>query len=124
MIIEKRGTQRQNETAKLLADEGCDIEMLPEDETNTYGLKEKSKPDYLIEGEVYDCYSPSTGNMNTIRKEISGKTKEQAPNIVMNLDDSPLSIEQLVDNLKGNKITRLKKLIVIKDGKVVVVDFS
>ena len=63
-----RGLTRQNETADLFSREGYNVQMLEEiDGGNGYGLKPNSNPDYLIEGEAFDCYSPEA---NTSIKNI------------------------------------------------------
>ena len=51
--------QGQNEAADFLAMKGFNIEMLPnKNGGNGYGIKATSNPDYLIEGKVFDCYTP------------------------------------------------------------------
>jgi len=121
---QKRGLRRQNESADLLAREGYDIEMLPDvPGGNGYGVKKTSNPDYLVGDKVFDCYSPETANPNKVAKEVANKTREQAPNIVLNLDDYPGNVDELlgVINRKASPagdLKRLEQLITIKDGKI------
>ncbi len=78
------------------------------------------EPDYKIEGEYFDCYSPQTKNLDNVRDEISGKVKEgQADRIVLNLDDCPRTASEVADVLQRKPITGLKEILVVKDGQVV-----
>lgn len=118
----RRSIRRQNESADKLAEEGYDIEMLPENTNgNGYGVKSSSSPDYVIDGKVYDCYAPTTKSTNSIKKVIKVKTVDQAENIVLNLDDTLLNSEEVIKkvltegNLK-NDLKKLKKIIIIENG--------
>ncbi|WP_244908276.1 hypothetical protein [Paenibacillus campinasensis] len=54
---------------------------------NGRGIKKSSNPDFLIEGEVFDCYAPTIDtNVDNILRNIRTKTKTQAERIVINLD--------------------------------------
>ncbi|WP_440080564.1 hemagglutinin repeat-containing protein [Ralstonia pseudosolanacearum] len=59
-----RAVGRQNEAAKILADHGLDVEQLP----NTG--KSVANPDLKINGQVADVYSPTSGNLQTIRDTV------------------------------------------------------
>jgi filamentous hemagglutinin len=108
-----RSIDRQNEAAQILADHGLTVENLP----NTgKGVK---NPDLKINGQVADVYSPTSGNLQSIRDKVVEKTAEQAPNVVINLADSPLSISDVTQYLQRNPVGRANSVILIKDGRVV-----
>jgi len=112
--VRDRALRRENESADTLAENGYDVEQNPP-------RNERGKdPDYKIEGEYFDCYSPSTDKLDNIRDEVSGKVKEgQADRIVLNLDDCPRSMEEIRGVLERKPIKDLKEIIVIKGGKIV-----
>lgn len=110
---------RQNESADLLAKEGYDIEMLPEVKGgNGYGKKTTSNPDFLIDGEAFDCYSPDGSNIRNIWSTVEEKTNRQAERIILNLDDFKGSVSELHDQFRLWDITDLKELFIIKDGTI------
>ena len=109
-----RPLRRENESADTLAENGYDVEQNPP--SNEHG----KNPDYKIEGEYFDCYSPITGKLDNIRDEVSGKVKEgQADRIVLNLSDCPRSMDEIRDVFERKPVANLKEIIVIKDGEVV-----
>ena len=117
---------RQNESANLLASKGYDVTFLDEmKDGNGYGISKKSNPDFLIEEKVFDCYAPGAGtSTKTIIREIAHKTKEQAPNIVLNLDDYAGNVDELIDLLKRKAnpkgdLKRLDELKIIKNGTII-----
>ncbi|MGE7825758.1 hypothetical protein [Paenibacillus sp. NPDC093718] len=123
---DSHGIKKQNETADLLADQGYDIKMLDEiDGGNGYGKIEGSNPDFLVEGNVFDCYAPKPdGKVQSIVKEIAGKTKKQSGRIVLNLDDFPdEKVAEITETFlrKANPngdLKRLEELILVKDGRI------
>ncbi|WP_297430328.1 polymorphic toxin-type HINT domain-containing protein [Clostridium sp.] len=122
----ERGLKKQNETANLLAEEGYDITMLDEvNGGNGYGIKTTSNPDYIIENEVFDCYSPNPDtSIDNITRTITKKTKTQAERIVLNLDDYPAEeIQKVYDAIlrktnENGDLKNLKELLVVMDGKI------
>ncbi len=120
--------KKQNETADLFASEGYDIKMLDEVAGgNGYGIFEGSNPDFLIEGKVFDCYTPGrTTAVNTIIHEMSNKTKKQAPNIVLNLDLYEGNTGELLEIItrKANSngdLKRLEELWLVMNGNLMYV---
>ncbi len=120
------GYIRQNESADLLSQNGYKVEMLDEvPGGNGYGVKQTSNPDLLIENKVYDSYAPKAEtSTKTIVRELSGKTKNQTPNIVLNLDDYAGNVDELITVIKqkatpGGDLKRLEDLKIIKDGKII-----
>jgi hypothetical protein len=115
-----RPIDRQNEAADLLAAEGYDVKLLPENITdNPYGLKSGKFPDYLIDGVPFDCYSPDTLSVRNIWSVIADdKTINQAKRIILNLDDYKGSMDAIAIQFNQWKITTLDELLIIKDGKI------
>ncbi len=109
-----RSINRQNEAAQILADHGLDVNQLP----NTG--KPGPNPDLSINGQVADVYAPKSGNLQTIRDKVVEKTAEQAPNVVINLADSPLSASEVAQYLQRNPVGKANSVIIIKDGRVTV----
>ncbi|WP_232324281.1 hemagglutinin repeat-containing protein, partial [Variovorax sp. WDL1] len=115
-----RGITRQNEAAQTLSEHGLNVEQLP----NNSGATRMKQPDLKINGEVADVYSPNSGNVQSIWDAINKKANPaetrtyQAPNVVVNLADSPLSASEVAQFLQRNPVGGLRNLILIKDGKV------
>ncbi|MFY0564118.1 hypothetical protein ACN28E_09730 [Archangium lansingense] len=109
-----RSIDRENESARTLADNGYHVEQNPP--RNSYG----KYPDYRLNGEYADCYAPKTDNLKSILYNLAKKVNErQADRIALNLDDSPVTLEALKKELLGNPIPDLLQVIVIKGGKIV-----
>ena len=110
----KRSVELENEAADKLANAGYKVEQNPQ----VPGAK---NPDYRIEGEIFDGYSPHTSNASTVRNEIALKVSEgQADRIVLNLTDSNLTRFQLRQELAQFPIPGLKEIILIdKIGNIV-----
>jgi uncharacterized protein YukE len=108
-----RALRRENESADTLAENGYNVEQNPPKKPNG------KEPDYRIEGEYFDCYSPDTQKLDNIRNAISDKVStSQANRIVLNLDDSQRSTDEIADVLKRKPIQNLEQILVVRDGKV------
>jgi uncharacterized protein YukE len=108
-----RALRRENESADTLAENGYNVEQNPPKKPNG------KEPDYRIEGEYFDCYSPDTQKLDNIRNAISDKVStSQANRIVLNLDDSQRSADEIADVLKRKPIQNLEQILVVRDGKV------
>jgi hypothetical protein len=104
---------RENDSADVLARAGYKVEQNPV----VPGLKE---PDYRIEERIFDNYAPITGNPRNIWSEIQEKVEEeQADRIVLNLDDSPITLEALRQQLNDWPMPDLKEVIVLRGGRVI-----
>lgn len=118
-----RPIKRQNEAAQLFADKGYDIEMLPDSPNgNGYGLLDDSCPDYLINGQPFDCYSPDKNTpVRNIWRTVKGKTETQARRIVINFDDSNKSLTELINQFHtwDKDLSTLDELLVVKDGEII-----
>jgi hypothetical protein len=108
-----RSLTRENESARTLADAGFNIEQKPE----VPGLK---NPDYLIEGRIFDCCAPNTDNLRNIASRIMEKVEEgQTSRVVLNLDDTTATAEQVAAELKAWDRPGLVEVIAIKAGQIV-----
>ena len=120
-----RGLTRQNEAAETLAENGYKIEQKPQltntDRISNPWLDAKKKPDFKVEGEIFDAYTPSRGKSAiNIRGEIEAKVNEgQTRRIVLNMDDSTVNLNQLKKTIWEKPISELEQILVVKDGKVV-----
>ena len=78
-------------------------------------------PDYKIEGEFFDCYSPKTNNPRNIVDTVSGKVGTgQANRVVLNLADSDVPLDALKKQLADSPIQNLEELMALtKDGKLI-----
>ncbi|WP_309894411.1 hypothetical protein [Archangium sp.] len=109
-----KAIERENESARLLAENGYDVEQNPP--ANWKG----KKPDYKLNGEYADCYAPRTDNPRSILYTVAEKVNTgQARRIVLNLDDSQVRLDALRKQLLADPITELKEIIVIKDKKLI-----
>ncbi|MEU8815378.1 hypothetical protein [Actinoplanes sp. NPDC048796] len=109
-----RGLRRENESADILAQHGYDVEQNPPPKLNG------KEPDYRIEGEYFDNYAPETSNLDNIRTRLSYKVSEdQADRLVLNMDDTSATLDQVADMLRRKPIVDLKQVLVVKDGKVI-----
>jgi hypothetical protein len=110
-----RALKRQNESAKLLAENGYDIEQLQE--THKAGSKQ---PDYNIEGLRFDHYAPSNARARNITDTLQDKIdKGQAVRFIINMDDTPVTIEGLKEQLVNWKVEGLEEVILVRIGKVI-----
>ena len=91
---------------------------------NGYGLKPDKNPDFLIEGKVFDCYTPNkTTKADTIIRKIQQKTNEQAPNITLNLELYEGDMDELIDMIKRKAVPEgdlkhLEELWTIKNNEI------
>ncbi|HEX8819451.1 MAG TPA: hypothetical protein VF794_05965 [Archangium sp.] len=106
---------RENESARTLADNGYHVEQNPPPQPNG------TKPDYRINGRYYDCYAPSSQNPRNIAYNIQVQKVErgQASRIVLNLDDTSVTLDVMKKQFADWIIPRLEEVIGIKAGNVV-----
>lgn len=109
-----RSFTRQTESGDLLSKYGFDV-------THEPGAKPNGrKPDYLIDGTYWDCYAPTSDNARNIANKIGEKVAEgQADRIVLNMDDTAVSVQQMRDQLHQWHEAGLKEVIAVKDGRYV-----
>ncbi|WP_329728901.1 hypothetical protein [Archangium sp.] len=92
-----RGRIRENESARTLAEHGYDVEQNPPRRSNG------KEPDYKLNGEYADCYAPRTDKPLNILDTVASKVNDdQAARIVLNLDDSQVTLDALRKALLEN----------------------
>lgn len=111
---ERRGLTRENESADALANNGYTVKQNPPPKPNG------KDPDYLIEGEHFDCYAPSQNkSLKGIWDVVDGKVGSgQADRIVLNLDDWSGNIEDISAYLKQYPVKDLQEVLVVRGGQV------
>lgn len=120
----KRGITRQNEAAQVLAKVGYDVEQQPQitdiDRMSNPWFKGTRKPDYKVEGEIFDGYAPDANTTaKNIRDYVEDKVEErQTRRIVLNLDDSKVTLEELAKAIKHQPVLDLEQILVVKNGQI------
>jgi len=112
-----RAFARQNESAQALANNGLNVQQLVE--TGVPG----GNPDLMINGALADVYAPTSTSAISVVKTIGYKVQQQAPNIVINLNDSVLTPTQIINQLVSNPVSGLNSIYFIKNGVTTVVRF-
>jgi hypothetical protein len=109
-----KAIERENESAQTLADNGYHVEQNPPPKSNG------TKPDYRINGEYYDCYAPNSPSARNIATNLKNQkvNRDQADRIILNLDDTNVTIEVMKKQLSDWPIPGLKQLIAIKSGNI------
>lgn len=105
----------ENETARIIAKNGYDIEQNPT-VSNT-----SRKPDYKIEGKIFDCYAPTSNtSVKNIWYNIEEKvvTKAQTKRIVLNLDRWTGEMSDLKAQFADYEIGDLEEILIVKGNKV------
>jgi filamentous hemagglutinin family protein len=112
-----RSLTRENESAATLANNGYKVQQNPPT------LPNGKNPDYIVNGQVFDNYAPSTSSARNAASEIQGKVaRGQTENVVVNLADTTITPAQLQAQLASYPIPGLKQVVVIdQGGKVVVI---
>lgn len=118
----RRSLELENDCADVLADKGYQVHQNPSSteigsarrHTGDSGAGEK-EPDYLIEGHVFDCYSPSTRiPVRNVWSQVRNKVdKRQTERVVINLKDwqgDPTALQRQFDQWP---IDGLKEVIVV-----------
>ena len=109
-----RGLIRENETAQKLVEHGYDVEQNPPSPPGS-----DKKPDYKISGEYWDCYSPEAPGVRNISSGIEQKIiRDQAKKIVVNLDDTPVSVEELSRQLHDWPLRGLEEVLAVKGDQL------
>jgi hypothetical protein len=126
----KQSLALENSGAAILADHGYRIKQNPSlaeiaqarHDTGDTG-RPTSRPDYLIEGRVFDCYSPTkpTKKARGIWSEVEEKVVDnQTQRVVVNLENWRGDMSTLHQQFGDWPIDRLKELKAITpDGDIV-----
>lgn len=109
----QRSIRRENESAEIMAEAGYDVKRLPE-------RANQKNPDYSIEGRLFDCKAPEGPSARNAASEMEKAVRKgQADRIILNLEDSPIALEQMKSQLTEWPIEGLKEVIAIKNGQIV-----
>jgi hypothetical protein len=110
----QRSLRGENEAAETLAINGYRVEQNPPRQPNG------KMPDYRIEGEIFDCYTPRAGKPpRGVSSEAEGKVKDgQAERVVLNLNDWDGDIAELRDQFRNYPVPGLKEVLVVRNGQV------
>jgi len=111
-----RSLTRENQSAEILASKGYRVEQNPV-------VDGSKRPDYRINGDVYDNYAPDTSKVRNIWSTVNLKVQSgQAPNIVVNLADSSVATSALQTQFAKYPVSNLGQVIVIdKFGKITII---
>lgn len=116
----KRGRRMENEAAATLAQAGYDVEQLEEKR----GRTKQKNPDYRIEGKIFDCASPRTGNAYSFWKRMKEDKVEagQADRLIININgpETEMTLEALRTQFQGHPIPGLKEAKVIARGGAII----
>ncbi|CAM4484556.1 hypothetical protein LMZ02_31175 [Paenibacillus macerans] len=122
-----RGLKRQNEAANVLAENGYRTIMLDEVPNgkfrgNGYGIDPDKSPDFIIEGQVFDCYAPESTKLKNTLDILREKTTLQARRIVLNLNDYPVEnrteLIEFILSQTHKDLKHLNELLVIEGRQV------
>ncbi len=111
---------RENESADVLTRAGYDVTQNP-------AVPGPKNPDYFIirpgsapsAGSIYDNFAPSTSSARNIWSVVKEKVRSgQTSRVVLNLNDSGVSLEALKKQFSDWAIEGLEDVILVKDGKV------
>jgi hypothetical protein len=109
----QRSLVAENKSADLLADAGFKVAQNPKVAGN-------KNPDYLIEGQRFDCKAPTTDKPRNAWSEMKRSVDAgQADRMVLNLEESPISLDAMKQQLQSYPIDGLREVIVIKNGQVI-----
>jgi len=108
-VGDKSGYPRELENAQILRNLGSTVYLTPEPR-NVKG----KKYDAIVNGLVYE-FKNVKGNANTLEHQFL-RSRSQAPNVFINLDESPLMQRDVMSALYG---ARNKRTHVNREGKTV-----
>jgi hypothetical protein len=107
----RNGHLRENDSAALLARLGYDIEQKPQ-------VPGRKKPDYRIEGEIFDHVAPTTDRALNIYDRVEEKvTERQAKRVVVKLDHTTVRLDDLREVFR-TPMAGLQEVLVIRCGEV------
>jgi len=110
-----RGLRLENQAADELAQAGYEVEQNP----TVPGSK---NPDLLVEGKVFDVYSPEYGtSTKNIFNAVTDKVlEEQAGRVVINLGESSASVPRLMLEFtqRRGEVRQLIEVLVVRKGTV------
>ena len=110
----------ENKSAEMLSRASYKVEQNPtltkDDLLQKPSLRSTANPDYRIEGEIFDCLSPTSNRALNIYTKIADKVSGgQTTRIVLNLERSNVSLEELEQTLRETPMKDLKEIIITKN---------
>ncbi|MFC3504673.1 hypothetical protein ACFOOK_27410 [Micromonospora krabiensis] len=128
-VRERRSLELENQCAARLAAQGYRVQQNPTQQqlaearrsTGDLGDPRKS-PDYLIEGHIFDCYSPTRpvpprAVWSAVSKKID---KLQVQRVVLNLEDWRGDLRDLQRQFDDWPVEGLKELVAVtRNGRIV-----
>lgn len=125
-----RAVELENECADIVADAGYRVHQNPTKQqvanaraaTGDTGSPQRN-PDYLIEGYVFDCYSPTEPSkpVRSVWTEVSEKIDErQTQRVILNLHDWRGDYVALRKQFDDWPIPRLKELVAVLPNREIV----
>ncbi|WP_306215117.1 CdiA C-terminal domain-containing protein [Actinoplanes sp. RD1] len=129
----RRSLELENSAANTLADQGYRVRQNPtkaeiaEARLNTGDVgKTEKDPDYLVEGRVFDCYSPTNPgkSVRSIWTAVATKVESgQTQRVVVNLEDWHGDLAALKSQFAEWPVPGLKEVKAItRDGEIVQVE--
>lgn len=129
----RRSIEMENSAAAALASSGWQVKQNPTPDEVAQARQTsgdigdpKKNPDYLLEGRVFDCYSPTkpTKNARGVWSEVQIKIKKlQTQRVVVNLEDWKGNMTALRRQFADWPIPKLKEVkAVTPDGDIVQID--
>nr|HEX4315234.1 hypothetical protein [Kofleriaceae bacterium] len=108
-----RGIESENASARALAKSGYDVEQNP----TVPGTKKR--PDYSIEGEIFDNYAPTTAEIDSVWGNVEEKVRrKQTRRVVINVDSSPVDLAKLREAFEDQPIDDLEQVLVVNGNSV------
>ncbi|MFF4539147.1 putative T7SS-secreted protein [Streptomyces aureus] len=110
-----RAKGREVHSAETLARQGYDVEQSPGKMPNG------TKPDFRVEGKIFDNYAPTSDNPRSIWRAVEKKVdKGQTERVVLNLGDSGADLGALRQQFQSWPKEGLKEVMVIdREGNIV-----
>ncbi|MER7889296.1 hypothetical protein ABTX15_05675 [Micromonospora sp. NPDC094482] len=125
----RRSLELENQCADAVAHKGYQVHQNPTQEeiagarrTTGDSGDPKTLPDYLIEGYVFDCYSPTPpASPRAIGSAVLKKvTSSQSQRVVINLHDWRGELKALQQQFDDWPVPDLKELVAVtRDGRIV-----
>ncbi|MFY1597014.1 hypothetical protein [Micromonospora sp. WMMD737] len=126
---ERRSLELENETADKIAHQGYRVHQNPTKQEiatarrNTGDVVDPERsPDYLIEGLIFDCYSPGpTTSVRAIGSAVTRKiTDAQTQRVVLNLQDWRGDVGALQKQFDDWPVPALEELVAVtRNGTIV-----
>ncbi|MEV5767139.1 hypothetical protein AB0L34_21615 [Micromonospora sp. NPDC052213] len=126
---ERRSLELENDCAETLANRGYRVHQNPTTQeisqarldTGDAG-KHEGAPDYLIEGHVFDCYSPTPFvSPRSVWSSVARKIdREQTQRVVLNLHDWQGDLAALQKQFDDWPMPELKELAAVTPGGAII----